>query len=81
MEGEGEMMTFNQFCHTLTRGDNPVSDFANDFVSDREVGEIGSWDDLETYLFYRNACSGAMEAAQVVWEMYEDNAQEFVRRF
>jgi len=64
--------TFYQFCHTLTKQDDPVGDFANDFVAREIVApHINSWDDLASYLELLNACPEAIEAGRQAWRRYE----------
>jgi hypothetical protein len=65
-------MTFHQFCQTLVNLDDPVGDFADDFIRDRKAPQdVTSLDQLEGYLWSRRACSEAVEAGAEAWRRYE----------
>jgi hypothetical protein len=76
------MVTFYLFCHKLSHRDDPVGDFAQDFLRDFKGPDVATWNELEAYLRWRGACSEAVEAGREAWREYEQRqpTMQFTRR-
>lgn len=51
--------------------DSPLGDFAKDMVHDKEFPILAEKGVIKKYLFWLGACSGAMEAFDELWRLYE----------
>lgn len=54
---------------------SPLGDFAKDMVHDKEFPILAEKGVIETYLFRLGACSGAVEAFDELWRLYEREAR------
>lgn len=52
-------------------GETPEADFAADAVVDKSFRNFQKWDDLETYMVFRGACSEAVKAAKKCFRKWE----------
>lgn len=63
-------MTFRSYIRSLPDTDDAIGDFKRDTMRDEEFRNFNSWEELQGYLFMRNACQNAVETAHRVWANY-----------
>lgn len=63
--------TFFDWLKAKRYRDGPKLDFKEDALTDhRFPSEVESWERLKRYLFWQNACEGAIKAGRLVWRDY-----------
>jgi hypothetical protein len=72
-------LSFTNFILTRRVTDTPRGDFVADTKFLIGMGRfpvvVGSWDSLESFLYGRHACPGAMAAGRQVWREYRRAAR------
>jgi hypothetical protein len=68
------MVSFQEYLDTCRFQDSPDADFVQDAQSDGRLAKAGSWEELRvTLLEQREASTEMIEAAQRVWQAYEQS--------
>mgnify|MGYP005748655195 CR=1 FL=1 len=65
-------MRFKTFLKSYEADDLMEFDFINDAKSDSRFPNVKSWSDLSFYLYSRRAPYQAIEAAEELWQRYEE---------
>lgn len=52
-----------------------AQDFRVDALDDNQWPNPKTWDELETYLYSRGACGGAIDGARVAWRAFEGSSK------
>jgi YozE SAM-like fold len=65
-------MTFHQWARRAVPDTPPIGDFLDDWQHDRErPRQIKTCSALVSYLRFRSACEGAVDAARAAWKQYQ----------
>lgn len=63
-------LSFREYVLARRVTRTPTGDFVSDAKSDKDFPDVKSWDELESYLFSKAACSQAVAAGKEVWRGY-----------
>jgi hypothetical protein len=68
-QGEERRTGFKRWLLSLRSHPNKVCrDFISDAKIDARLPDVGTWGELDWHLLERRACSGARDAAQMLWK-------------
>jgi hypothetical protein len=63
--------SFRSYVLSRKTRDSLVGDFIGDAQRDRTFPDVATWPELRGYLWQRDACEGAFEAARIVWRCWQ----------
>jgi len=63
-------MSFTDFCRRAQQRDDPVGDFARDWIDSSRKPRAVALDAILGHLRLEQACPGAIDAARETWALY-----------